>query len=88
MVSCVSERGVHLAGQRPTRICPRLDAEMLSVAVYALKSMLDVVRQSARISCTSFEFTTKACIWRIIPRSQILLSERLQGIYPQLSRDT
>ena len=77
-----TKNGVHLTGQRPTRICPWLDAEMLSVAVYALKSMLDVVRQSAHISCTSFEFTTKTCIWCIIPRSQILLSERLQGIYP------
>ena len=48
-----------------TRIGPRLDTEMLSVAVYALKRMLDVARQGAHIPCTSVELTTKTCRRRI-----------------------
>ena len=40
---------------------------MLPVAVYVLKSALDVARQSAHSSSASEEFSTKTRMWRIRP---------------------
>ena len=65
--------------------CPRLDAEALSGSVYPLQDALDIVRRRAHISSSSFDFATEACMWRIVPLRQILLSNRLQGVYAQLA---
>ena len=53
---------VHFIGKRPTRSDPRLNTEMLPVAVQVLQSALGVTRQSTYISCASYEFSIRrAC---------------------------